>query len=107
MPKVTFVDHEGHRTEVEPPVGWSLMQAATLNGIPGIEGECGGSLSCATCHCYIEEAKLPLIPSPSPMELEMLDYAASERKPNSRLGCQVKLTEALDGIVVDLPETQS
>lgn len=107
MSKVTYVEFDGTETQVELQDGWTLLQGATMNGIEGIEGECGGSCSCATCHCYVDEAKLNLIPSPTEIEDEMLDCVVSERKPNSRLACQIKMTPELDGLVVRLPEAQS
>ncbi len=87
--------------------GISVMEAAVQNGVDGIEAECGGSCMCATCHCYVEEAYLEQIPEADEMEEEMLDCTADVRKANSRLGCQIQLTEALDGIVITLPECQS
>ena len=107
MPKVTYVEHDGIAVEIDLQEGWTLMQGATLNGIEGIEGECGGSCSCATCHCYVDETKLDLLPPMSEAEDEMLECTVSERRPNSRLGCQIKMTDALDGLVVNLPEAQS
>jgi 2Fe-2S ferredoxin len=106
VPKVVYVEHNGNQTEVELNEGWTLMQGATLNGVEGIEGECGGSLSCATCHCYVDEAYLDKLPRMSDTEEEMLECTASERKANSRLSCQIKMTPELDGIVVHLPEEQ-
>ncbi len=82
------------------------MQGATLNGIDGIEGECGGSCSCATCHVYVDEAWASKLPAMAEAEDEMLDCAESERKGNSRLSCQIKMSEELDGLVVYLPEKQ-
>ena len=107
MPKATYIEADGTVTEVELPEGWTLMQGATLNGVDGIEGECGGSCSCATCHCYVDEAFLAALPEPGPVEDDMLDLTVSERRENSRLSCQIKMTPALDGIVVHLPEAQS
>ena len=106
MPKVTYIEHDGKQTDVELNEGWTLMQGATLNGVDGIEGECG-SCACATCHCYVDEAFLDKIPAMAENEDEMLDCTVSERKPNSRLSCQIKMTPELDGIVVHLPEAQS
>lgn len=106
MPKVTYVEHDGRQTDVELTEGWTLMQGATLNGVDGIEGECGGSLSCATCHCYVDDEFLSKLPPVSDTENEMLECTVSERKANSRLSCQIKMTAELDGIVVRLPEEQ-
>lgn len=107
MPKAIYIEHDGRVMEVELPEGWTLMQGATMNGVDGIEGECGGSCACATCHCYVDEAFLDALPEMSETEDEMLDCSESERKANSRLSCQLKMTPALDGIVLHLPEAQS
>ncbi len=107
MPKAIYIEHDGAVTEVELPEGWTLMQGATANGVEGIEGECGGSCSCATCHCYVDEAFLDAMPEMGDIEDDMLDCAVSERKFNSRLACQIKMSLDLDGIVVHLPEAQS
>lgn len=107
MAKVTFIEHHGLEQVVEIPAGWTLMQGAVQHGVAGIEGECGGSCACATCHCYVDEAYLDALPPLGETEDEMLDCAASERRSNSRLSCQIKMSDALDGIVVRLPEAQS
>lgn len=107
MPKVTYVEFNGDKTEVEVQEGWTLMQGATLNGVDGIEGECGGSCGCATCHCFIDEPFLSKLDTASETEEEMLECTESPREDNSRLACQIKVTAELDGIVVRLPEAQS
>jgi 2Fe-2S ferredoxin len=106
MPKITYIESSGNETEIDLPVGWTLMQGATTNGIDGIEAECGGSCACATCHCYVETLSERL-PAPSENELNMLANVAAERRPNSRLSCQIKASADLDGMVVRLPATQS
>ena len=106
MPILTYVEANGTRTDVDVPEGWNLMQAATANGVDGILGECGGSCACATCHCYVDDLLATLLPPPSEGELDMLSNVASERRPNSRLACQLKATAAMDGAVLTLPETQ-
>ncbi len=106
MAKVTYVEFNGRETTIEVPDGWSLMQAAVTNNIQGIVGECGGSMACATCHCYVDEARLKDLPPPEESELAMLDMAAAEVRPTSRLSCQIKASPILDGLVVHLPETQ-
>ncbi|HEX5784289.1 MAG TPA: 2Fe-2S iron-sulfur cluster-binding protein [Burkholderiaceae bacterium] len=88
------------------PDGWNLMQGATANGVDGILGECGGSCACATCHCYVADDFLAKVLPASEAELAMLDNVAAERRPNSRLACQIKASPALEGLVVHLPETQ-
>jgi 2Fe-2S ferredoxin len=106
MPRITFIDHAGTETELDVPEGWSLMQAATANGVDGIVGECGGSCACATCHCYVDEALAAVLPPPAQGELDMLANVAAERRPESRLSCQLKATAAMDGGRVRLPECQ-
>jgi 2Fe-2S ferredoxin len=106
MPQVTYVEHDGMRRAVEVPLGENVMRGALYNGIEGIVGECGGGLACATCHCYVEGEWAGKLEAPSEAELQMLESAACEVRPNSRLSCQITLTEALDGLVVDLPERQ-
>jgi 2Fe-2S ferredoxin len=106
MPRVTYVAASGEETVVDVAVGDSVMQAAIANGVEGIVAECGGSASCATCHVYVDDAFLPLLPQIGEIEGEMLDFAASARFDNSRLGCQIVVTDALDGLIVALPETQ-
>ncbi len=106
MPKVTYVHPDGAREELEVAEGTSVMQAATSNGIDGIVAECGGNCMCATCHVYVESSQLVLLPAMSEEEDALLDGTASERRPNSRLSCQISVTPALDGLLVNLPERQ-
>lgn len=106
MPKITYIEADGRSKSVDLTEGWSLLQGAVTNGVDGILGECGGSCTCGTCHCYVDEARLGELPAPSENELGMLEFVAAERRPNSRLACQIKATAALDGLVVHLPEMQ-
>jgi 2Fe-2S ferredoxin len=106
MANITFIEASGQSTSVNLPDGWSLMQGATANGVDGILGECGGSCACATCHCYVADDFLAKVLPASDTELAMLDNVASERRPNSRLACQIKASADLEGMVVHLPETQ-
>jgi 2Fe-2S ferredoxin len=106
MPQVTYVEHGGTSHIVDVSVDENVMRGALYNGIDGIVGECGGGLACATCHCYVDDDWLDKLEAPSTAETEMLESAASEVKPNSRLSCQIPVTEALDGLVVNLPERQ-
>ena len=106
MPKVTYIEFDGTERQVDVPVGWSLMQGATLNGVLGILGECGGACGCATCHCYVDEAFVDKLDPPDETEDEMLDCTVSPRLPNSRLSCQIEASPGIDGIVVRLPESQ-
>lgn len=99
MPTVTFVQPDGTRQDVEAEIGYSVMEAAILNGIRGIEAECGGACSCATCHVHVDPNWLAKLPEMEPMEDAMLD-AANDRQPTSRLSCQLEVTAELDGLVV-------
>ncbi|MEM1306747.1 MAG: 2Fe-2S iron-sulfur cluster-binding protein [Pseudomonadota bacterium] len=105
MPKITFVQHDGTKTDIDAAVGATVMEAAKLNLVDGIEAECGGACACATCHIYIDDAWTEKVGKAQPMEEDMLDFAFDVRE-TSRLSCQVKLTEALDGLVVLVPEKQ-
>lgn len=106
MPKVTYVAHDGKTTTVEELDGVSVMQAAQNAGLAGIVAECGGSMMCATCHVYVREPWAAKLPAMTATESEMLTMTVSERKPSSRLSCQIVLSAALDGITVDVPEKQ-
>ena len=105
MAKVTYISHDGSSFEVDVPGGTTVMQEAVDNMIDGIVGECGGSCSCATCHCYVDENWTARIPVASGMEKDMLECVL-EPSPTSRLSCQIVVTEALDGLVIRLPESQ-
>ena len=105
MVSVIFVQPDGSEQKIEVSSGSTLMQAAVRQLIPGIEGECGGALACATCHVYVDEAWLGKVGKPSPMEEDMLDFAYDMRE-NSRLSCQIEVTAELDGLKVYVPETQ-
>ena len=103
---VTYVAHDGTRTQIDIPEGTSLMHAAILSEISGIVGECGGSQMCATCHVHVDEPWLGKLAPMQDPENAMLDTAASERRQDSRLSCQIVMSPELDGIVVRLPEHQ-
>lgn len=105
MPKITFIDVGGTSRAVEAPAGWTVMEAAVKNNVPGIEAECGGACACATCHVYVDDAWLDKVGTPDPMEADMLDFA-SDLKENSRLSCQIKVTPTIDGLVVHTPARQ-
>jgi 2Fe-2S ferredoxin len=107
MPKITFVAFDGTEKTVEASAGETVMYAATQNGVEGIVGECGGFCNCATCHVYLDGEWLAKMPALSEHEDEMLEGTVSERKPGSRLSCQITVTEALDGMIVLTPEAQS
>jgi len=105
MPTVTYIEHDGTEHEVEVPVGLSVMRGAVDNNIPGIDADCGGECACATCHVYVQEPWLPKTGERSEQEKSMLSFAATAQ-PNSRLSCQIQVSEALDGLVVRMPEAQ-
>jgi 2Fe-2S ferredoxin len=105
MPKITYIEHGGKKHTVDAPVGTTVMENAIKNGVPGIVAECGGACSCATCHVHVDEAWKEKVGPPSPMEEDMLDFAF-DVKPTSRLSCQIKVTEELDGLVVHTPAQQ-
>ncbi len=106
MVQITYVEPSGNAVTVKVAEGRSLMKGATANGVNGILAECGGSCICGTCHCYVEPARLADLPEPTEAELEMLDTVAAERRPNSRLSCQITASAALEGLVVVLPDRQ-
>ena len=105
MPKVTYIEHDGNRHDIEVPVGLSVMRGAVDNGVPGIDADCGGECACATCHVYVDPAWLAATGRRGEMEQSMLGFAAGTRE-NSRLSCQIATTAALDGLVVTMPEGQ-
>lgn len=106
MPNITFIHPDGRSTELKIAEGVTLMQGATVGGIDEIVAECGGNALCATCHVYVDEDKFSLIPPPSEHEDALLDGVAAERRPSSRLSCQIVLTSELDGLIVHLPIRQ-
>ena|SRR5690554_2310276 len=105
MPSIKFITHDGNEHEVQAETGSSVMQAALDNGIDAIIGECGGACSCATCHCYVDESWTDKIDGPTDLEKDMLDCVLDPQD-NSRLSCQIQITDAVDGLVVRLPESQ-
>jgi 2Fe-2S ferredoxin len=106
MAKITFIDSGGTARTVEGEPGSTVMETAIKNGVPEIEAECGGACACSTCHLYIDEAWREKVGEASPMETDMLDFAF-EVKPNSRLSCQIKVSDELDGLVVTTPSRQA
>lgn len=106
MPKITFVQPDGSRREVEADTGATLMETAVKNGIAGIEAECGGACACATCHVYVDPSWTKITGSPAEMEEDMLDFAYDVRE-TSRLSCQVRVSDVMDGLVVTVPERQA
>ena len=106
MPKITFVSHKGENKIVDIPTGMTIMAAALANGIDGIIAECGGVCMCSTCHVYIDERYIDRLPLAQDTEEAVLEISAEERQPTSRLSCQIKVTEELDGLIVRLPAKQ-
>lgn len=106
MAFVIYVERNGTEHKVEVDSGNSVMQGAVNNAIQGIVAECGGGLACATCHCYVDDAWIDRVRPPSQPEMDMLESTASERKRGSRLSCQITVSDALDGLIVRLPEKQ-
>lgn len=106
MPKIVYKTHEGEVYEVEVPKGRSVMLGATSQGVPGIDADCGGTLSCATCHVYIAQDWMQKLPPIEDTENDLLEMTACERQANSRLSCQIEVTEDLDGLTVEIPERQ-
>lgn len=106
MPKITFVAPDSTRFEIDADAGATLMETAVRNSVPGIEAECGGACACATCHVYIDEKFMETVGEPEIMEEDMLDLAYDTRE-TSRLSCQVQITDAMDGMIVTVPERQA
>lgn len=107
MVQVTYIEPDGQRLTLEVPAPSSVMRGAMDAGVSGIEAQCGGNCACATCHCYVEPEWLDKLPAPSEDERLMLENVAAERRANSRLSCQLIVTPALEGLVVQFPDRQS
>lgn len=105
MPQVTYVEHNGTTHVIDVPTGTSVMQGAVNHLVPGIEGDCGGLCACGTCHVYVPEEFRPLTGEPGELEQGMLQFAFDVRD-DSRLSCQIIVTDALDGLVVHMPKRQ-
>jgi 2Fe-2S ferredoxin len=105
MPKIKYIEHDGTEHDVDAELGISVMQTALNNLVPGIDADCGGECSCATCHVMVREDWMIKAGSPDDAEESMLDLNP-ERQSNSRLACQIFVSEDLDGLVLDLPEFQ-
>ena len=106
MAKITYSDQKGNSKTIEVENGLSVMEGAIQNDIPGIDADCGGSMACATCHVYVEEKCLDKLPKPEEAEIDMIDMAFEPKK-NSRLSCQLIITDNLNGLVVTTPKKQS
>ena len=105
MAKITYIEHDGTEHAIDVKTGLTVMEGAVKNNIPGIDADCGGACACATCHVYVDEAWTAKTGTKSAMEESMLDFAEGV-EPNSRLSCQIKVTDDLDGLVVRMPESQ-
>ena len=105
MAKITYIEFNGKEHVVDVKTGLSVMEGAVKNNIPGIDADCGGACACATCHVYVDEAWADKTGSQSAMEESMLDFAENV-EPNSRLSCQIKVTDELEGLVVRMPQSQ-
>ena len=106
MPKITYIDNEGNSKTIDVENGLSVMEGAIQNNIPGIDADCGGSMACATCHVYVEEKWLNKLPKAEDAEVDMIDMAFEPKK-NSRLSCQLIVSEELNGLTVTTPSKQS
>ena len=106
MPSIIFIHPDGSRQQIEASAGESAMQAATRQDIRGILAECGGNAMCATCHVYVDENWIGRLAAMGDEENALLDGVATERQPSSRLSCQIKIEQGLDGLVLRLPERQ-
>ena len=105
MPKITYIEQNGKIHSIEVANGLSVMEGAVQNNIPGIDADCGGSMACATCHVYVKEEWFNKLPKKEDGEEDMLDMAFEPKK-NSRLSCQLMVSDQLDGLVVNLPTKQ-
>ena len=105
MPKITYIEHNNKSHEIEVSNGLSVMEGAVQNNIPGIDADCGGSCACATCHVYVDEKWSNKLPKKESAEEDMLDMAFEPNK-FSRLGCQITVTDKLNGMVVKMPSKQ-
>ena len=106
MAKITYVEHDGTEHVVDVKPGLTVMEGARDNGIPGIEADCGGACACSTCHVYVHPDWVGKLPAKDDMEVDMLDFAWEPDPERSRLTCQLRVTEAMDGLVVQMPEKQ-
>lgn len=105
MAKITFIQHNGTQQTLDGIPGMTVMETAVKHQVPGIDADCGGACACATCHVYVEPEWLPKLSPRAAMEEDMLDFAFDVRD-NSRLSCQIKVSDALDGLTVRVPEKQ-
>ncbi|MCZ4297122.1 2Fe-2S iron-sulfur cluster-binding protein [Henriciella marina] len=105
MPTITYIDHDGTERPIEAKNGETVMETAIKNSVPGIDADCGGACACATCHVYVDESFMDKVGQPEEMEQSMLDFAENVQA-NSRLSCQIQVSDDLDGLRVTTPESQ-
>ena len=105
MASITYIEHDGTEHVVDVKPGLSVMEGAIRNNVPGIDADCGGACACATCHVYVDEGFQDVTGRASAMEESMLDFAENV-EPNSRLSCQIRVSDDLDGLIVRLPQSQ-
>ena len=106
MPKITYIEQNGNSKTIEVDNGLTVMEGAVQNNIPGIDADCGGGMACATCHVYVEDSWLNKIPKAEDAEQDMIDMAYDPKK-NSRLSCQIIVSDEIDGLTVTTPEKQT
>ncbi len=106
MAKITYIEHNGKEHTVDVPSGLTVMEGARDNNVPGIEADCGGACACSTCHVYVDEAWVDKLEPKDAMEEDMLDFAWEPDMVKSRLTCQIKVTDEMDGLIVRMPEKQ-
>lgn len=107
MPRITYVEFGGAARTVDVPLGMTVMEGARDNGVAGIRAECGGACACSTCHVFVAPDWVGRLPAPDEIEADMLEFAYDPDPARSRLCCQLRVTEGLDGLVVDVPERQA
>ena len=106
MSKITYIDSTGNQKTIDVAIGLSVMEGAVQNNIPGIDADCGGGMACATCHVYVKEEWLNKLDKPEDAEQDMIDMAFEPKK-NSRLSCQLIVSDKLDGLIVTTPSKQT
>ena len=106
MPKITYITHDNNKHTIDVDNGLTVMEGAVQNDIPGIDADCGGGMACATCHVYVEDSWLNKLPEPEDAEKDMIDMAYEPKK-NSRLSCQIIVSDEINGLTVTTPEKQT
>ncbi len=106
MAKITYIEYSGKARTIDVPNGQTVMEGARDNGVAGIEAECGGACACSTCHVYVDPAWIEKLPAKNTLEHDMLDFVYEPDPARSRLTCQISVDDALDGLIVHMPEKQ-